>query len=1144
MGSFIPTKEQENAIHAKGTLLVSAAAGSGKTAVLVERVIGHITDKDNPTEADRLLIVTFTNAAAAEMRSRIAARIAEEIHKNPNNQRLQRQQILLSKANICTIDSFCINLVRENFHALNLSPDFKIADESILNGLRMQAMDFVIDGFSREETRSFASLLEILGADSGDDNLRAVILKIYQYLRTVPFPESWMDAVRAMYDSDLQCSSWLETIFGYADSLVESLMDHYGFHEVLSDPKQNLKAIHTAIKEHNWDEARRKIEAFGLPRMPAVLKQIKTETDDTLKKLRKIFCCAYSDGVEDVKLLSPVVDKLLQLVAGYTEKLMEYKAAKKCLDFADIEFIALRLLCEQRDGETVFTPFAAELHQRYDEVLVDEYQDTNDLQDTIFKAVSDGGKKLFMVGDVKQSIYRFRQANPANFLKYHDEFPVYDGFGDKGRITLSNNFRSREDICDFVNFAFSLLMTKKAGEMDYTKEERLVASAVFPDNHEHGTELYLIDTTDCDDKKEIIEARFIARYIQETMGRGELLRDKNGGLRKANYSDFTILLRNKSTKAAAYVKELKAAGIPVWADISGGFLQAREILTVVSLLRVLDNPLRDVPLLNTMLSPIFGFSPDELAEIRVVNKKEPLYRVVYAARKENKKIAAFLERLQHMKQVAASVTAHQLISYLYEETGYLSIVQAMDNGSQRRANLLLLMDYARGFETGGYKGLSGFLRFVDRLGNEDTALASASVLTEADDVVNIMTIHRSKGLQFPICILAGVSSKINRQDIAAPLLLQEKSGIGLRVFDDQKRIRYSTIPREAIAIELEAASVSEELRVLYVALTRAEDKLVIVSGERKPGEKLTRLSQKLTDGQIDPITVLTAGSYSDWLLSAALLHPSGTVLRQQEEVSITPMEAEHGMKIEMVDGTALYRQEPEVQHTEPVPYDENLLMEIEQRLSFVYPYEKLNGIAAKMTASKIAAKEIDSKYFFTARPAFLSGEKLTPAQKGTAMHLFMQYADFVRAAEDISSELVRITEEGFLTPAQMQVIDVFKLKRFFQSELYKRIRGAEMVYKEYKFMIEMKAREADDTITGEAGEETIVIQGIADLVFIEDGGIVIVDYKTDRTGDISILVEHYTPQLRVYEKALGEVLGLSVKESVLYSLYLGQAAAI
>lgn len=1164
------TEDQLDAIRARGgTLLVSAAAGSGKTAVLVQRVIERITDPKNPTDADRLLVVTFTKAAAAEMRGRISAEISRMLEADPFNTRLQRQQLLLSRAHISTIDSFCSDLVRQNFFKLGISPEIRVLEESEISVLRTEAADETLEEFYEKGDPEFYDFVESFASGRDDAGISETINRLYDFVRSHPFPKRWLKEKADLYAAPVCASQtvWGKTILSFAQdaasyclSVIKNSMTLMEEDEAVSaaygdafrSDLAGLEALRSAISESDWDRTLSISANFTYQK----LKSLRGHSDDPLKervtaarkevkstvsKLAGLLSAPDEQCVEDIKRLCPIVKKLFEVTERFSQVLDQKKSERHAADFSDLEHWALQLLVTETETDFKRTPEAMELSDSFDEIMVDEYQDTNETQDMIFRAVSRNESNLFMVGDVKQSIYRFRQAMPQIFLRRRADFPTYDRDKDTypACVVLDKNFRSRSGVTDAVNFVFRQLMSKQTGELDYTKSEELVPAADYPANAETSAELDILDLSACEDEdKDTIkaESKRIAEIILQMMDGAPRVTEK-GMLRPAVYRDFCILLRSANRPAHEYVRELTALGIPAWADTSGGFFKTYEVGIALSLLRVIDNPVQDIPLLSVMMSPIYGFTVDDMAEIRIKARFGRLYPAVSAAAKDgNQRALEFLGQMENFRELSAAMPSDRLIRTVFEKTGLFDIVQAMPNGDLRLANLRLLLEYAKKYEASGYNGLTGFLRFLDRMQRSSGDLSAASALTESANVVRVMSIHHSKGLEFPICIIAGCAHRFNRE--SPSVLLHPELGLGARL-KEETGVRYNTMPRAAVALELERDDMSEELRVLYVAMTRAKEKLIMLATLKDADKTLGRLASRLTqEERIQPYVVRSASSISDWLLLCALRHPDGKILRDTAgapEDIIVPAKEKWDIRV-------IHPQNEDVQEEklEVIPLaqpDENIEKRLAANLGYVYPYSSLKGVCAKAAASELAAREFSAKYAASSRPAFLSEKGLTPAERGTALHTYMQFADYAKAALDPQAELARLLTEKYLTAAQAQAVDLTRAAAFFASPVMKRILASPHFEREFRFTVEIPAGEVNPDLAPPMSEETVILQGAADLVFEEDGKLVLVDFKTDRAKDPEALWQRYREQLKLYRFALESCTGKKVKQCVLYSFY-------
>lgn len=1166
------TEAQKDAINARGgNILVSAAAGSGKTAVLVERVTQRILDRENPVRADRFLIVTFTRAAAGEMRERIDAAINALIAKNPADSWLVNQKILLSAAKICTIDSFCSSLVRENFNLLDLAPDFKTADEGELSVISAEACDMTMEELYRKGDKSFRDLVELLFAGRDDRGLAESIVALYKSSRSFPFPESWLDSLADEFENckALGESRHGEMLFDYAATLCnyslsiaeDCLREIAGdpdlekmLYDALSTDKAQYEYILENIENKNWDEAKRAAEAFKGARRGSAPKHLKDDpyvktlvdkrdvAKDNMKDLAKVFCCEEADFYSDCDFFAPLVKSLVEATKLYGKHLYELKREKKIADFDDITHAALRLLVRETADGWERTSEAESLCEFYEEILIDEYQDTNKAQDMLFTAISKNN--LFRVGDVKQSIYSFRQAMPGIFIALKNAYNHYDRSEKDfpAKILLGNNFRSRKGVTDIINFVFSQLMSAQSGDIEYGAEEELVPLAAYSEKEEAATELHLLDTTQLtgETDNDTLQAEYVADRINEMLENGYTVKDGDGE-RKATYGDFAVLLRSVNKKAQIYADAFRKKGIPCFTETGGSFLGSKEISLALNFLRIIDNPKQDVPLLSVMLSPVFGFTLDDVSRIRLAGKGDIYSCLLCESEKNNPKVKDFLDRVSRWRSLSVCLPASELITELYNETGLVSIFDAMDKSGMKRANLMLLFDYACVYEKSGYTGLSSFIRFVDRLKSEKQDLTGALGEVQSANVVKIMTIHKSKGLEFPVCILSDCSKKFNRMDEVKNLIINLKHGLGIVRRDLDTFEQYRTICHSAVKISMHHDSISEELRVLYVAMTRAKEKLIMVATHNKMSDYIRKCAIDVNGGKtkITPYAVTKAGSYGNWLVTCLLRHPDSIALRQAADIpSSVVLDCPSPLKVvykECTDEEAA----DEAVAFEEAEADESLFKEIAQKLSYKYRYEALSGVITKRAASEVDRNYIDRDYFASAVPSFLSEGGLTGAQRGIATHTFIQFADYEKAKADLESEIERLTAKGLLTAQQAKGINRKALKGFFESRLFARIVASPLVMREKKFTLEVPISEVYEELSDFSGEK-MMIQGIADCAFLENGELVVVDYKTDALKNETDFIVKYASQVLLYKKALSECTGYNVKSAVLYSFHLGK----
>lgn len=1160
------TVDQQKAIEArKGTLLVSAAAGSGKTAVLVERVIQRICDSENPCGVENLLIVTFTNAAAAQMKEKIAAAISKKIALNPSDRRLRRQQLMLPCANICTIDSFCINLVRENFHALGISPDFTLIDDGELDILKGKAVNAVVEELYRKSEPEFINLCNLISDNRDDGKLIEAIFTLHRLSQAYPFPEDWLVSLKNDFASPQppEKSRWGRIICEHIESYLKNSIDS-AVHciELLEDEpvlqvkyapafesdKQTFEFLLHSLKTKTWDEMSADFfsavfENFG--RAPSgyesevkdICKSVRDDYKATMKKIHKLLSVSSDEHMADLEHLAPIVAKLIEAVTAFEDELTRLKLEANQANFSDTLHLALKLLFEKTGNGYVKTALAKELSSNYDEILVDEYQDVNMAQDMIFNALSKDETNLFMVGDVKQSIYRFRQAMPEIFLSRRDGLSEYENGNYPAKVTLGKNFRSRKGVTEIINFIFSYIMSREAGGLDYDEKECLEAAAPYPESAGADTEMYLFETEKGEELS--TQASFAADYIEKAVYEGMTLVSGNG-TKKAEYRDFCILLRSIKGHSKPFVDEFTRRGIPVSCEAAKGILETPEITFLTSLLKIIDNPVDDIPLTAVMLSPVFGFSPDELAYMRSNLRKGSVYAcVVNEAENGNEKAQSFLEEIARMRTLSSTLRAGELVRRLIEETGYGAIVCAMKDSEKRRANINLFIDLANKYESTGSRGVAGFIRYVDSAIGNKSSIKCGETKSEAANAVRIMTIHKSKGLEFPVCIVAACEKAYSTLDLKAELIIARESGIGIK--SNEGPFKFDTLPRIAAKTETVRDSHSEELRILYVALTRAKEKLVMLASSNDWSKTLTGIASKIRNtNRLDPFSVSSFTSYSECILSALLRHPDAHALRMKAGLSERlVMPCETRLKTEIIKGGSSWESE-EAEAEEILP-DEEMLREIRSRLSFEYPYASLNGVVAKRIASKLDTEEIGGEYFASHKPAFTGKGKLTPAQRGTATHRFMQYSDYKKARDSVDGELERLVAGGMLTEAEAQAVDKKSISAFFNSELAERIFKSEKVYKEYAFTASVPLSEMNPEIPEEASTgECVIIEGVADCAFVENGSLIIVDYKTDRAQNGEELAQRYKEQLSVYRRCLAEVIGLPVSQTLIYSFRLGE----
>lgn len=1172
------TKNQQDAIDVLGgNILVSAAAGSGKTAVLTERVIRLLTG-ENGIEADRLIIVTFTVLAAEEMRHRISGRLSELLAADPTNKRLQSQQLLLAKAKISTIHSLCSGLMRDNFQKLSISADFRIADETEITIIKNDSIEEVMSDFYTAEDKEFLELVEFTSVRN-DDKLCELALSVYDFIRSFAYPKRFLEEALLMYQTcgSIGKSVWYKDVFYHISQALQSAITSLddalfliendaavkdSYFPAFSSDRAQLVAILDDLMAENWDSAVEKSANFERVKLKAVrkyedkgfleeLKQKRENSKQIFKKTATRYLnCTAAEFQDDIQILTKKTQKLFEIVTQLYDLIEAKKQEQNILDYADLEHYTLRLLVDPKTGNK--TDIAEILSQSFDEIMIDECQDINEVQSLIFQTLSKNEQNLFMVGDVKQSVYRFRKAMPQLFIEKKRRFAPYDSTthtnSSQAVITLESNFRSRAEVCDTVNWIFSQIMSEQMGEIEYDNTEELVAKASYPAYSGAFSEIHVVEHLATDDRdKTVVEAQYIGELIKQMITDGYEVSGKNG-MRRCQFGDFAILLRAKKGKADVFSKELTNMGISCFSDTAEGYFGEYEITIAINLLRVIDNPLLDVCLLSVLMSPMFSFSADTVTAIRLVNKAAPLYlAMAELAEAGDLQCKSCIAILAALRQKSVTAQVDELLQEIYDQTDFIALshVISVGSGRQRDANLRLLLTYAKQYESMGTGGLSGFLRYIDRVIDGDQDFSCANIAAHNSDTVKIMSIHGSKGLEFPICIVADCAKGFNKMDLNKGHQMNSRLGFSMKISDNDTLKSYASLPFEAIRLQSEKEAISEEMRVLYVALTRAKEKLIMVTTLKKPHEKLAEIAASLGESfKLPPFNVYSSDSYSDWILEAALRHPDLSDIRQEIGASTTPV-IQAGFKLK-----AFFKEAPQIETTKRSkqqfisPVDLELARRLEATFGYEYPFKTLTQIPAKLTATLIAKQGEVHEVSLKLEPRFLSSKGLSPADKGTVLHNFMQYCDFAAAKIDLPAEINRLVSKRFITKVEAEVLDTKKIAAFLCSPLYARMEVASGLFREYKFLHFIKAGEVDSELEGEFADKQILIQGIADCIMVENNHITIIDYKTDFEKDEQVLIERYRNQLKTYKGAVENAFNLPVSQCLLYSLSLGREIEI
>lgn len=1160
------TQQQLKFIEAeRGPVLVSAAAGSGKTAAIVERVSRRLSDKTNPLKPSRLLMTTFSIAAADEMISRIEEEMQNRLDREPDDFFLQQQVEQMQEANISTIHSLCFKIIRENFSHLGLFCDFKVADDTEKKTLMQSAMERVIRRVYENNDPELYKLVELLCSSRSDYELMSVITRLYETVIAMPFPEDvldrWLENFAPTEESykkwaDIMlshCEKYVEYVIELAYKHAQELGDYESFPFAAADlelAKQLKEKLCEGDVEglYNLSAAAAAPKGFVTfggkmdPELKEMLKISRNKLKDAVKELAS--CLAYvgkESYFDDQRETFGAISLLFSLVRDFMDEFANAKRDRNVLDFSDAEQFALRLLWQKdNSGGYVKSPLAKELKCRFDEIYIDEYQDVNNAQEMIFEAIAPESGNIFMVGDVKQSIYAFRQADAEIFEDKKQSYAPYDGVHFPAKIFFDSNFRSREGVTEFVNQIFRKLMTPENCKSSYTDDDSLKSKAEYPPNELSGTEFLFFESESGTREKTWAadEARVIAAEIKSLVESGYSVKDSEMGQRPCRYSDFCILVRSDGGKFAAYAQELENLGI--MAEVGGAdenFFETREILLTLSILKAINNPYDDIALCAAMMSPLFLFSPADLAQLKSGNnRKKALFDAVKSVAEEGSdRYKEFMKSLRSLQRLASAQSVDSLLSCLYEKYGLYYMVGAMNGGEARMGNLDILRYYSRSFEKNGYKGLSDFLRFLDRIQNSDISLASVGSSGEKTNAVSIMTIHKSKGLEFPICFVAGTVARFNTMDLSSRIMIDKELGFASVITDDKNAISYSPLTYRALQLKAEQSQIAEEMRVLYVALTRAKEKLIIPIVRSDIGKAL---SQAAADAGVKNNTyaVYRNKSFAKWLLLCTANGVSMKKACAKFESDALCSEQDCGFSVKVVSQIE-EKAEAAEQPIERVASDSELIERLRESARFEYPFKAQSSIPSKFSVSELSKGADEGVFDFDTKPDFMHEQSMSGAARGTALHTFMQFANFENAKRDVEAELISVRDKGHITEKQREAVELSRLKAFFESELCKRILAADAVFREYKFMTGVDSSQFGGERTA---DDTVVLQGIADCVIIEGGTATIIDYKTDFVKVESELVERYGMQLAIYRGAIEKLLGIPIKECLIYSFCLGK----
>lgn len=1289
------TDEQWEAIRTRGShVLVAAAAGSGKTAVLVERIIKRITDERRPIDVDRLLVATFTNAAAGEMRQRIREALEKELHRNPQSTHLLRQISLIHRASITTLHSFCLDIVRRYFTRVQLDPAFRIANETEAELMRQDLLaELLEEEYGRsEEDSPFWKLVDWFGGERGDEALVRLIQRLYDFARSHPWPDHWLQQIVAAFEGSGEAGREAEHgELGFdvwqASLLRDVRLELRGVGGLLSEALQlakrpdgptayidNLRADRDMLAElleashKSWETLHDRFQTAGFGKLSAsrstsvdkdVQEQVKKLRDQAKKQLNALQEELFQRTAETYRAelaeLAPLMSKLTYLVTTFGERFRQQKAERGLVDFSDLEHYCLQILRhpDSTPDHVIPSDAAEQLRSQFAEVLLDEYQDTNMVQEAIVELISsaDPGNR-FMVGDVKQSIYRFRLAEPGLFLH------KYGAFKDRAaghRIDLARNFRSRAEVVDGVNYLFKQLMSESVAEMDYDEAAQLVCGAGYPVSpNDCAIEVLLVDKSG-DGRPEVeteddsaaeesglsesdslsrteesvkdeeeqaetaqLEARLIASTIHRLRGgtgeRPFQVYDRGiGGFRTLEYRDIVILLRSPSNWSAVMLEELHQAGIPVYAELNTGYFTATEVETLLSLLKVIDNPYQDIPLAGVLRSPIVQLTAEELAAVRMFRRNAPYYEAVLACANDydgqggqgpldqldpeaverlRDKLRTFLSMLGRWQEEARLGSLSELIWSLLRDTGFYDYAGGLTGGLQRQANLRALYDRARQYEATSFRGLYRFLRFIERMQDGGGDLGTARAIGEQEDVVRIMSIHKSKGLEFPVVFVAGLGKKFNMMDLNGSFLLHKQLGFGPKFVDEPTRQSYPTFPLLAMRKRMRMEMLAEELRVLYVALTRPKEKLFLIGTTAALAKQVQRWGAQIGHPELalPDYELAKAKCFLDWIGPAIIRHPQADTLRTWAGIPEPIGEGWGWMrrdpsawKIAVVGTDSLAQaaaarevrfadeRMEAVAQLQPVQGVASPLREaMAEALNWRYPLENLPRMFSKTSVTELKRLADERRYadesftegaiwlpshvraaqeqqeqeaararqMLARRPKFMEQRKMNAAERGTVYHAVMQHVPLHApvTGDTIMETLETMVRRELLTPEQRAEVDAEPVRRFFASPLGQRVLQAERVYREVPFSYGLKADDIYPDLDPSERDELILIQGVIDCLFEENGELVLLDYKTDAVvgGRVESLVDRYRMQLDLYAHAIEQIWKRPVKGSVLF----------
>lgn len=1284
------TKEQQSVIDSRNkNLLVSAAAGSGKTAVLVERIIRMVLDNDNPIDIDKLLIVTFTNAAASEMRERIGNAIEKEVIKNPDNVHLQRQLALIHKAQITTIHSFCLDVIKGHYNDIDLDPAFKIADENELVLLKSELLQELLEEKYEESNEDFIDFVESYTTGKTDTQIEELILKLYNFAGSYPDPEEWLTSCIQFYgigEKDMNQLPQIKFILGYIKTITSDVLqelrmaldmsqqEECAYTEALLSDVEYLESIIQIEDFQQLSQALNNIEFLALSRkkdnvdkqVKELLKSIRNNAKASIQKICKDLLFQTADEmIEDIHKLIPTIKVMIELTIEFMSKFAEAKREKNLLDFGDLEHLALKILVKKDDkGVLVPSPVAEELRDFYAEIIIDEYQDSNLIQDTILSSVSKvliGAPNIFMVGDVKQSIYKFRLARPELFIEKYNQYSRIES--SYQCIELHKNFRSREEVLNVTNYIFNQVMREELGSIQYNEGVALNVGAKFPEENTTNRDVDIIiveksapkddgpedEGTSVDDSEEELtskelEARAIANKINELVNSEQpflVFDSKQGVYRNIRYNDIVILLRSVSGWSETFIEVLTEEGIPAYADTAAGYFSTVEIRTILSLLMLIDNPRQDIPLGAVLRSPVVDLSGEELVNIRLVDRSVSFYDALekyYAMHKKIEKsketeiqknikdhvtieqditeseeninnivsvendtyykVKHFFEQLNDFREKANYMSIHELIYYVLDETGYYDYASAMPAGAQRRANIDMLLSRAISFENSGFKGLFKFIKYIEKIKKYEIDFGEASIISEKDNTVRLMSIHKSKGLEFPVVIVAAMGKQFNNMDANHKTLIHPDLGLGIDYIDPNRRLRSQTLYKKIISRKIVLENLGEELRILYVALTRAKEKLILTGYVPSADKLLNNRSTSLMEREekLSFHNLSNSKTYFDWVIGSLIRNKGFSQILADYDIDIpndspcmledVPFTVQIVNSEDIILSAASKSVEKHIERqlltnwNGEVVYNKPIREAIEESLNWEYGYKNEIHTSIKVTVSELKrlgedpelsvnlvdqkTDELGNDRLDNDEPSDSKRTNDKPVNRinevgsnitlprfrqeksglintryGTIIHKLFEKIpiDLMKDKATVLSEIERLTKEGYYTEEEANQINPYIFTSFYNTKLAKEMQIAlqhNLLYRERPFVLGVPAKEI---LPQSASEELTMVQGVIDAYYESDGKLIIVDYKTDRAS-ADQLIARYSIQLKYYKRALEQITGKQVEKTVIYSTYL------